>query len=94
MIGPRDGGDSGSMLAISQSASSGKFLVPAAECFLMDPPAGAPDMTEDTRRLTRRQLYDLVWKTPVDNLARQFGMSGRGLGKLCERHAIPVPQRD
>lgn len=50
-------------------------------------------MTVDIRRLTRRQLYDLVWKTPVDTLARDFGMSGRGLGKLCERHSIPVPPR-
>jgi hypothetical protein len=50
-------------------------------------------MNDDMRQLTRRQLYDLVWKTPVDVLAKQFGMSGRGLGKLCERNSIPVPPR-
>jgi hypothetical protein len=43
--------------------------------------------------LTRRQLYQRVWKTPVDTLAKELGLSGRGLGKLCERHGIPVPPR-
>lgn len=50
-------------------------------------------MSDDIRRLTRRELYDLVWKTPAYTLAKEFGMSGRGLGKLCERHNIPVPPR-
>lgn len=49
-------------------------------------------MTE-VSRLTRRQLYDLVWSEAVDTLAKRFGMSGRGLAKLCERHGIPVPPR-
>lgn len=44
-------------------------------------------------KVTRRQLYDLVWSEAVDTLAKRFGMSGRGLGKLCERHGIPVPPR-
>lgn len=46
-----------------------------------------------TSPLTRRQLYDLVWKTPIETLAPKFGLSGRGLSKLCERNAIPVPPR-
>lgn len=50
-------------------------------------------MTQTSERLTRRQLYDLVWKTPIDALAPKFGLSGRGLGKLCERNAIPTPPR-
>jgi hypothetical protein len=47
----------------------------------------------DSKSFTRRQLYELVWKTPVDRLAKEFGLSGRGLGKVCERHGIPVPPR-
>jgi len=43
--------------------------------------------------LTRQQLYDRAWKTPLDALAQELGLSGRGLGKLCERHDIPVPPR-
>jgi hypothetical protein len=48
---------------------------------------------EGNKQFTRRELYDLVWKTPVDQLAKQFGISGRGLGKICERSGIPVPPR-
>ncbi|QEN87709.1 hypothetical protein FZC33_15895 [Labrys sp. KNU-23] len=47
----------------------------------------------DLKSLTRRELYDLLWKKPVDTLAKEFGISGRGLGKLCERYSIPVPPR-
>ena len=43
--------------------------------------------------LTRQQLYDRVWTTPLDALAKELGLSGRGLGKLCDRHNIPVPPR-
>jgi hypothetical protein len=43
--------------------------------------------------LSRQALYDRVWTTPMTKLAAEFGISGRGLAKLCERHAIPVPGR-
>ena len=45
------------------------------------------------RILTRQQLYDRVWTTPIYTLARELGLSDRGLGKLCSRHSIPVPPR-
>jgi hypothetical protein len=54
---------------------------------------GTWNMTSEIRRFTRRELYDKVWRTAVDTLAREFRISGRGLGKLCERHGIPVPAR-
>jgi hypothetical protein len=43
--------------------------------------------------LTRQQLYDRAWSTPLDTLANELGLSGRGLGKPCERHGISVPPR-
>ena len=43
--------------------------------------------------LTRQQLYDRAWTTPLDSLARELGLSGRGLGKRCARYNIPVPPR-
>jgi hypothetical protein len=36
--------------------------------------------------LSCRDLYQLVWSTPVTKLAEQFGISDRGLAKIGERH--------
>ena len=37
-------------------------------------------------RLTREELYDQVWRTPMRLLARSCGISDVGLAKGC-RHA-------
>lgn len=50
-------------------------------------------MHGEYQRLTRQEMYDLVWSVPASKLSEQFGLSGRGLAKLCERHDIPVPER-
>lgn len=45
-------------------------------------------------RLTRKQLYELVWQKSISRLvAEDFGISGVGLAKLCARHGIPTPPR-
>jgi hypothetical protein len=44
--------------------------------------------------LSRRQLYDLVWTTPIRKLAREFGLSDVGLAKTCRRYDIPRPPGD
>lgn len=41
----------------------------------------------------RQELYDLVWSTPMRELAKDYNMSDRGLAKACARAAIPVPKR-
>jgi len=43
--------------------------------------------------VTRQELYDRVWSTPMQTLARDFGLSDVGLAKLCRRHEIPLPGR-
>jgi hypothetical protein len=43
--------------------------------------------------LSRRDLYELVWSTPVTKPAEQFGISDRGLAKICERYRVPSPPR-
>jgi hypothetical protein len=43
--------------------------------------------------LTRDELYALVWSEPIQKLAKRYGLSDRGLGKLCARYNIPVPPR-
>jgi len=43
--------------------------------------------------VTRQELFDLVWKTPVLRLAPRFGLSDVGFRKLCLRYDIPLPAR-
>jgi hypothetical protein len=43
------------------------------------------------RSLTRKELYDLVWSTPMRVLAPQFNLSDVGLAKVCRKHGIPRP---
>lgn len=44
-------------------------------------------------RLSRQQLYDLVWSEPLRSLSARFGISDGALKKTCERAAIPTPER-
>lgn len=46
-----------------------------------------------TKTIERKELYDLVWSKPIMELSKEFGVSGRGLGKVCERYDIPKPPR-
>jgi hypothetical protein len=50
-------------------------------------------MSEAKVMLTREELYEKVWTTPMQKLAVEFGLSDRGLAKLCGRHQVPVPPR-
>ncbi len=50
-------------------------------------------MVDRGKKVTREELYSLVWETPVDALAKEFGVSGRGLKKICERMGVPTPPR-
>ncbi len=43
--------------------------------------------------LTRAELYELVWKTPMNKLAANYGVSGNGLAKICDRLEVPYPPR-
>jgi hypothetical protein len=44
-------------------------------------------------KLTREELYALVWQAPMQRLADQYGITGRGLAKICERADVPYPPR-
>ena len=50
-------------------------------------------MDDETIFLKREELYKMVWSEPVSKLARGYGLSDRGLGKICNRLEIPVPGR-
>jgi hypothetical protein len=49
-------------------------------------------MLKETKILTRAQLYDFVWTTPMFELAKQFQLSDNGLRKVCRKYLIPIPK--
>ena len=50
-------------------------------------------MPKTTRTITRKQLYDKVWSTPMTAISKEYGLSDVGMAKLCRRHDIPRPPR-
>lgn len=49
--------------------------------------------TSHTRRVTREELYKMVWEKPLTWLAAEFGITGNGLAKVCDRLDVPYPPR-
>jgi hypothetical protein len=45
------------------------------------------------RRVTREELYRMVWDKPMIRLAEEFGITGNGLAKACDRLDVPYPPR-
>lgn len=43
--------------------------------------------------LTRSELHERVWAQPMAKVAAEFGLSGGGLAKICDRMLIPYPPR-
>ena len=44
-------------------------------------------------RCDRAALYEQVWSQPVQDVAKSYGISGVGLGKVCRKLHVPVPPR-
>src|SRR5579872_5725828 len=44
-------------------------------------------------RLSRKELYGLVWSEPMKTLSARFGISDVALKKTCARAQIPTPDR-
>jgi len=59
------------------------------------PPSAIPLISEDAmaERLSRKELYDLVWSEPLKTLCSRFGISDVALKKTCARSKIPTPER-
>ena len=47
----------------------------------------------ETKELSRKQLYDLVWSTPLSKLTLQYALSTNGIKKICKEFDIPIPDR-
>jgi hypothetical protein len=50
-------------------------------------------MHEALSKLSREQLYERVWQTPIHRLADEFGVSGVAVAKRCRKLTIPTPPR-
>lgn len=50
-------------------------------------------MSRDVLKVTRHELYELVWSKPMTELASDFGLSDVGLAKRCRSLGVPVPGR-
>ncbi|WP_457797052.1 hypothetical protein [Methylocystis sp. S23] len=46
-----------------------------------------------TFRITREQLYDLVWSESMQNLSKQIGISDVAIAKHCRKLGVPTPER-
>lgn len=44
-------------------------------------------------KLTRQELYELIWSTPATKLSEQFGISDVAISKHCKKQNIPRPGR-
>lgn len=42
-------------------------------------------------KISRNELYDLVWKEPMTTICKRFGISDNGLRKHCKAMNIPTP---
>ncbi|WKZ70865.1 MAG: hypothetical protein QY331_06330 [Melioribacteraceae bacterium] len=42
-------------------------------------------------KLNREKLYEQVWSKPMIKLAKKYGISDVGLGKICKKMNIPKP---
>jgi hypothetical protein len=45
----------------------------------------------ETIKLTRKELYDIVWSTTLTKLTQQYAYTNEGIKKLCKQFEIPMP---
>ncbi len=48
---------------------------------------------DNRTQISRQELYDKVWTTPISRIAKEYGLSDVGLSNICRRHHIPKPAR-
>ncbi len=48
-------------------------------------------VTRSAQELSREELHELVWQTPLRQLGPQLGTDGPGLASLCRRLRVPTP---
>lgn len=44
-----------------------------------------------TIKLSRKEVYELVWSTPISRIVEIYALSNDGFKKICKKHEIPLP---
>lgn len=57
------------------------------------PTVHVPWNRADHVRVTREELYELVWSMPIVTASKQYGLSDNGLRKVCKKLGVPTPPR-
>jgi hypothetical protein len=53
----------------------------------------ADDAHKQPVTISRSDLHKRVWEVPMARLAAEYGITGNGLAKICDRLKIPYPSR-
>ena len=67
--------------------------VPVETATEPEEPSAEPPRPSGPTKLSRQEMYDQVWETPMVQLAARYGVSGNGLAKICDRADVPYPSR-
>ena len=46
----------------------------------------------ETKEISRKELYDLVWSTPLSKITLQYAYTNDGIKKICKQYDVPMPQ--
>lgn len=46
----------------------------------------------ETKEISRKELYDLVWSTPLSKITLQYAYTNDGIKKICMQYDVPMPQ--
>jgi hypothetical protein len=47
----------------------------------------------ECKKITRKELYELIWSEPTTKVAEKFQRSDVCLSKICKQYNIPKPPR-
>jgi hypothetical protein len=47
----------------------------------------------DTITMSRLQLYEEIWSTPLGELSKKYRLPSEAFTKACSRHSVPRPDR-
>jgi len=50
-------------------------------------------MSKQNQLISRQELFQQIWETPISLLSQKYGISDVGLAKICKRMDIPRPPR-